>query len=118
MVLVSLFVVAAACGKDKAGDKAESGPKAMTAEELWAAKDSMKGKQVLVSGTVKSLYGTTTLMVLVKAGDKTVDLEFADNGEAAKAKNFKEGDPVTAECKVDGTSVDGNDLLTSKCVLK
>jgi hypothetical protein len=103
MVLVSLFVVAAACGKDKAGDKAESGPKAMTAEELWAAKDSMKGKQVLVSGTVKSLYGTTT---------------FADNGEAAKAKNFKEGDPVTAECKVDGTSVDGNDLLTSKCVLK
>jgi hypothetical protein len=118
-------------GGDQAGKPAKStGPLVMTAEEFFndfsSTEDGMKLLEkyrggVVVSGKMKQQMDATEVggsyNIWVEAGGPHwIDLDFADDGAAAKAKGFKPGDAVTASCKVGGMS--GNYIMNVDCVLQ
>jgi hypothetical protein len=74
---------------------------------------------VAVSGTVKRVITEEAgnVAVWLDGGDKNnVSLGFTDEGKAAKDKGVKEGDKVSAQCKIGGAS--GTLMMLIDCVLK
>lgn len=130
VMIAAIALSAAACKKkeDKgSGGTAASGPKTMTAQQLFEDFTKLSGADalnayrdgVIVSGTVLRTgeEGDGSTFVHLDAGNgKWVLLAFADKGAAAKSKGLKKGDAVTAKCGVGGS--DGMQVMNTDCELK
>jgi hypothetical protein len=123
---VLVIAALAACGKDKGdkpagGGEESSGPLVMSAADLWTdynkPRDGMALLEryrpgVIVNGTVTRVLdeGGKTTLYFEPAPKKLMSLAFAD------AKGKKQGDAVTAQCKVGGAT--DNLMMLLDCVAK
>jgi hypothetical protein len=115
----------AAAKPDEASDK----PIAMDAPALFddynkPGQDGVALLQKWRPGAI--VTGTVAQVITEEAGNATVWLDagnnhkitlgFADDGKAATAKGVKQGDKLTAQCKIGGS--DGNMMMLTDCTLQ